>query len=270
MDHFRQIPTLGPPWHDMLESWTTLAHLAACTDTIRLGTMVSGITHRSVPLLGQDRRDARRAVGRAGDLRARHRVVRAGAPRLRVARSRRSPSATRCSRTRSRCCRRCGARAASRSTGRVLHVPDTSCYPRPLQERIPILVGGSGERRTLQLVAGGSRCLQPVRRARRRAPQGRRARRHCEALGRDPGSVVGVAPVDGAGRARTPPRCGRWSTPPARRRCAPSATPGPSTPAPSTQHVGACRALHRSRRRPRRRRAWPTSPTSTPSTATRR
>ena len=27
------------------------------------------------------------------------------------------------------------------------------CYPRPLQEHIPILVGGSGERRTLKLVA---------------------------------------------------------------------------------------------------------------------
>ena len=27
------------------------------------------------------------------------------------------------------------------------------CYPRPLQAHVPILVGGSGERRTLRLVA---------------------------------------------------------------------------------------------------------------------
>ena len=53
MDHFRQIPMMGPPWNDMLESWTTLAHLAACTDTIRLGTLVTGITYRNVAHLAK-------------------------------------------------------------------------------------------------------------------------------------------------------------------------------------------------------------------------
>ena len=36
--------------------------------------------------------------------------------------------------------------------GKVLDVPDTTCYPRPLQEHLPVLVGGSGPR-TLRLAA---------------------------------------------------------------------------------------------------------------------
>ena len=37
--------------------------------------------------------------------------------------------------------------------GRHVTVAAATCYPRPLQEHVPILVGGSGERRTLRLVA---------------------------------------------------------------------------------------------------------------------
>ena len=37
--------------------------------------------------------------------------------------------------------------------GRVLDVPEALCYPRPLQEHVPIMVGGGGERRTLRLAA---------------------------------------------------------------------------------------------------------------------
>ncbi len=32
-------------------------------------------------------------------------------------------------------------------------VPEAVCYPRPLQEHVPVLVGGGGERRTLRLAA---------------------------------------------------------------------------------------------------------------------
>jgi alkanesulfonate monooxygenase SsuD/methylene tetrahydromethanopterin reductase-like flavin-dependent oxidoreductase (luciferase family) len=36
--------------------------------------------------------------------------------------------------------------------GRVISLPDTTCYPRPLHP-VPIIVGGGGERRTLRLAA---------------------------------------------------------------------------------------------------------------------
>jgi alkanesulfonate monooxygenase SsuD/methylene tetrahydromethanopterin reductase-like flavin-dependent oxidoreductase (luciferase family) len=37
--------------------------------------------------------------------------------------------------------------------GRTVSLPATTCYPRPLQDRVPIWVGGSGEKDTLRLVA---------------------------------------------------------------------------------------------------------------------
>ena len=48
MDHFRQIPQVGRAWDDILESFTTLAWLAACTTRVRLGALVAGVTYRNV------------------------------------------------------------------------------------------------------------------------------------------------------------------------------------------------------------------------------
>ena len=47
MDHFRQIPQIGRSWEDFLESYTTLGYLAACTERVRLGALVTGITYRN-------------------------------------------------------------------------------------------------------------------------------------------------------------------------------------------------------------------------------
>jgi hypothetical protein len=46
MDHFFQIGSLGPPEHEMLESYATLGYLAANTSRARLITIVTGVVYR--------------------------------------------------------------------------------------------------------------------------------------------------------------------------------------------------------------------------------
>ena len=74
--------------------------------------------------------------------------------------------------------------------GRHTTIPAATCYPRPLQEHVPILVGGSGEQRTLRLVArhadacnlfGGPAVVRHKVEV---------LHRHCAAEGRDPADVT--------------------------------------------------------------------------------
>jgi F420-dependent oxidoreductase-like protein len=53
MDHFYQLPMLGPPEHEMFESYTLLGALAARTSSVNLGTLVTGVTYRNPALLAK-------------------------------------------------------------------------------------------------------------------------------------------------------------------------------------------------------------------------
>jgi alkanesulfonate monooxygenase SsuD/methylene tetrahydromethanopterin reductase-like flavin-dependent oxidoreductase (luciferase family)/predicted kinase len=151
MDHFRQIPQVGRAWEDFLESWTTLGYLAASTTRVRLGTLVSGITYRNVAHLGKiaatlDVLSGGRAVCGVGlawfeaehkaygwtfpPVSERYALLEDALQLLPVL----------------------WGPGNKPFQGKVLDVPDTTCYPRPLQEHLPVLVGGSG-RRTLRLAA---------------------------------------------------------------------------------------------------------------------
>lgn len=51
MDHFFQIEMLGPVEEPMLESYAALNYMAAVTNQIRLGTMITGVNYRHPGLL---------------------------------------------------------------------------------------------------------------------------------------------------------------------------------------------------------------------------
>jgi F420-dependent oxidoreductase-like protein len=53
MDHVWQIHMVGPPEHEMLEAYTTLGYLAAHTARLQLMTLVTGVVYREPGLLAK-------------------------------------------------------------------------------------------------------------------------------------------------------------------------------------------------------------------------
>lgn len=152
MDHFRQIPQVGRAWDDFLESWTTLAWLAACTERVQLGTLVTGVTYRNVGHLARivatlDVLSGGRAVCGVGLgwFAAEHRAYGWDFPPVdaRYALLEDALAALPV----------LWGPGGKPFRGPVLDLPDTAGYPRPLQEHVPIVLGGGGERRTLRLAA---------------------------------------------------------------------------------------------------------------------
>ena len=184
MDHFRQIPQLGRAWEDFPESYTTLAWLAACTERVRLGTLVTAVTHRNVGHLAKivatlDVLSGGRAVCGVGLgwFEAEHRAYGFGFPPLaqRYALLEDALAALPV----------LWGPGGKPFHGRVLDLPDTSGYPRPIQEHVPIVLGGGGERRTLPLAAryaDVANVLGDVASVARKAAV---LREHCARTGRD-------------------------------------------------------------------------------------
>jgi len=189
MDHVLQIPQIGREWEDMLESWTTLGYLAGVTERIRLGTLVTGITYRNIAHLAKivatlDVLSGGRAMCGLGAawFEREHRLYGWEFP----------PLAERYARLEDalELLPLMWGPGAPAFEGRTIRVAEATCYPRPLQERVPILVGGSGERRTLRLVArhaDACNLFGDPDTVRRKIAV---LHEHCAAEGRDPDAVT--------------------------------------------------------------------------------
>jgi F420-dependent oxidoreductase-like protein len=220
MDHFLQIPQVGREWEDMLESHTTLGYLAGVTERIRLGTLVTGITYRNIAHLAKivatlDVVSGGRAacgIGAAWYERE-HRLYGWEFP----------PRSERFARLEDalQLLPLMWGPGSPRFEGRTITVEAATCYPRPLQERIPILVGGSGERRTLRLVARHADACNLFGGPETVRHKVEVLREHCAAEGRDPATIevthLAAARVvasaesrEGAGAATVEEHVGRY------------------------------------------------------------
>jgi F420-dependent oxidoreductase-like protein len=189
MDHFYQLPALGAPDQEMLEAYTLLGALAARTKRARLATLVSGNTYRNPALLAKmvttlDVISGGRAmlgIG-AGWFEPEHvgygfafPPIRERLDRLDEALSIIAPMFR-------------GEKPSVK--GRFYATHEALNSPAPLRPGgPPILIGGSGERRTLRLVAkyadeSNLTCAPAEIPRKLAALEG-----HCKDLGRDPRAI---------------------------------------------------------------------------------
>ena len=184
MDHFFQIGVIGPPEREMLEAYTTLGYLAACTSRAKLLTLVTGTVYRHPGILAKivttlDVLSGGRAWLGIGAAWNEQESKGLGIPF--------PPVAERFERLEEtlQICLRMWAGDESPYRGkhyqleRPLNSPQALSSPHP-----PILIGGSGERKTLRMVARYAQAcnLFPGPDLARKLDV---LRAHCDAEGRD-------------------------------------------------------------------------------------
>src|SRR3954452_15817948 len=210
MDHFYQLPPLGGPDAPILEAYTLLGALAARTNRVKLGTLVTGVTYRNPSFLAKiittldviSHGRAMLGIGAAW-YDVEHDGLGYDFPRDGVRLDMLEEAV--------QICRAMLLDERPTFTGTHYTVRDARNVPAPIQPRVPIMIGGSGEKRTLKLVAqyadmcnvsGGPATL---------AHKLDVLRGHCETVGRDPsevttsrmGTLVLVPDTDEAPRTRS-------------------------------------------------------------------
>ena len=186
MDHFFQIGMVGAAEQPMLESYTTLAYMAAMTRRIRLGTMVTGVIYRHPGLLVKTVTNLDVLSGGRANLGIGAAWYEREAKGLGVPFP---PLAERFERLEEclQIAKQMWAGNRAPYKGKHFQLVDPLASPQPLSKpHPPILIGGGGEKKTLRLVAQYADACNlfayagPAEIARKLDV----LKRHCEALGR--------------------------------------------------------------------------------------
>jgi F420-dependent oxidoreductase-like protein len=190
MDHWFQMESFATAQDPMLEGYTSLGYLAGLTERMSLALLVTGVTYRHPGLLAKivttldvlSGGRARLGIGAAWYERE-HKGLGVPFP----------PVSERFERLEEtlQICHQMWSDDDGPFAGKHYQLAETICSPRPIQQpRPPILVGGSGERKTLLLVARyADACNLFAPDADVVARKLDVLARHCDAEGRDPADI---------------------------------------------------------------------------------
>jgi F420-dependent oxidoreductase-like protein len=191
MDHFYQIRGIGPETEPMMEAYTTLSALATQTSRVQLGTLVTGVTYRNPAILAKqvttlDVISKGRAIFGIGAAwnEDEHKGYGIEFPPIGQRMDRLGEAL--------RIARLMFTEDRPSFEGKYYKIDHALNVPRPVQAGGPkILIGGTGERRTLRLLAEHgdighwfAASLDELKRKKQIFDE------HCEAVERDPADVL--------------------------------------------------------------------------------
>ncbi|MGA7370365.1 MAG: LLM class F420-dependent oxidoreductase [Nitrososphaeraceae archaeon] len=221
MDHFHQISVVGEPEEPMLEGWTTISVLAGITTRIKLGTLVTGVIYRYPSILAK--------IAATLDVLSKGRLfLGIGASwneeeslaygiGERTINNGNSKGLSRISFPSNKerllrleealqIIRKLWTEEPSASfEGKYYRIHNAYCNPKPIQKPTPpILVGGSGEKRTLNIVAKYADACNLFGSAETVKKKLEILKAHCKSVDRDYDSILktklGVVVIDNDGR----------------------------------------------------------------------
>ena len=188
MDHFYQLPMLGAPEEFMLECYTLLAALARETSTVRLSALVTGNTYRNPAVLAKivttldvvSGGRAQLGIG-AGWFELEHNAfgIEFGTFTDRFEKLEESLQII------------VGLLRGERVTldGDRYRIKDAINSPAPVS-RVPVMIGGGGERKTLRMVAQYADESNLIAEAKDLPRKLDALAAHCETLGRDRSEIT--------------------------------------------------------------------------------
>src|SRR5688500_13807688 len=189
-DHFYGLYLAGQPLElPTLEGWTTLAAMGKVTTHARIGCMVTGVTYRHPAVLA----NMAVSVDHISGGRLEFGLGAAWHEPEHVTYGIDFPSAgTRIAMLDEACeiIRRLWTEEVVDHDGRFWKLKEALCFPKPVQERIPIVIGGSGPKKTLRVVAKhADEWNAPAASPEEYTRLASILDEHCAAVGRDPSEI---------------------------------------------------------------------------------